>query len=94
MLPNAELQFPNSIANRKIVLWETANNNHQYFGLGIEPATMRYNVAGAGNVHRFYAGTSSNSSYLLMTIWADRTVVIGDNNGVGKFGINQVRHIH
>ncbi|HSN60898.1 MAG TPA: hypothetical protein VLR49_08185, partial [Ferruginibacter sp.] len=26
--PNANLQFPNTLANRKIVLWETANNEN------------------------------------------------------------------
>jgi hypothetical protein len=86
--PNAELQLPNTILNRKIVLWESANNENQYFGLGIEPGTMRYSVAGAGNVHRFYAGTGPTSSSLLMSIWADRTVIIGDDNGGGKLGIN------
>ncbi len=86
--PNGELQLPNTIANRKIVLWETANNNHQFFGLGIESGTMRYNVAGTDNVHRFYAGTGISSSTLLMSIWGNRTVTIGDENGGGKLGIN------
>lgn len=31
--PNAPLQFPNTIVNRKIVLWEDFNNDHQFFGL-------------------------------------------------------------
>lgn len=91
---NAELQLPNTLDNRKIVLWESANNNHQFYGLGIESGSMRYSVSGAGNVHRFYAGTGPNSSNLLMSIWADRTVIIGDNNGGGKLGINLLGPTH
>jgi len=92
--PNAQLQFPNISANRKIVLWESANNDHQFYGLGIESGTMRYNVGGTGDVHKFYAGTGFNSSSLLMSIWGDRTVIIGDNSGGGKLGINQSSPAH
>ncbi len=86
--PNAQLQLSNTLANRKIVLWDGSNNDHQYFGLGIEPGTMRYNVAEIGNVHSFYAGASASSSTLLMSIWGNKTVTIGDNAGGGKLGIN------
>jgi hypothetical protein len=66
---NGRLQFANELNNRKIVLWESANNNHQFFGLGIESGTMRYQVAGDHNVHRFYAGINSTSSSLLFTLF-------------------------
>lgn len=88
VFPNAPLQFPNSGGNRKIVLWESANNNHQFFGLGIEAGALRYSVAGSGDAHRFYSGNSTSSSNLLMSIWGDRTVTIGDDGGGGKLGIN------
>jgi trimeric autotransporter adhesin len=56
--PRAYLHIENSIANRKIVMWESANNDNDYFGFGINAGTLRYNVpsAGGGNVHRFFAG--------------------------------------
>ncbi len=88
--PTAELQLPNSISNRKLVLWESANNDHQYFGLGIEPGTMRYSVAGRDNVHRFYAGASAGSSQLLMSIWGNKNLIIGTQNGGSKVGINSI----
>jgi hypothetical protein len=88
VFPNAPLQFPNIGANRKIVLWESANNNNQFFGLGIEAGALRYSVAGPADVHRFYSGSGPSSSNLLMSIWGDRTVTIGDDGGGGKLGIN------
>jgi hypothetical protein len=88
VFPNAPLQFLNTGGNRKIVLWESANNNHQFFGLGIEAGALRYSVAGAGDAHRFYSGSSASSSNLLMSIWGDKTVTIGDDGGGGKLGIN------
>ncbi len=86
--PNAPVQLANIMQNRKIVLWETANNEHEFYGLGIESGTMRYSVGSTSNVHRFYCGTSSGSSKLLFSIWGDRTVIIGDDGGGGKLGIN------
>lgn len=91
---NAELQLPNTINNRKLVLWESANNDHEYFGLGVESGTMRYSVAGTGNVHRFYAGTSAGSSQLLMSIWGNKNVIIGTQNGGSKVGINSISPLY
>src|SRR5687767_14278850 len=33
--PHAPLQFSNDVSNRKIVLYELTNNDHQFFGLGV-----------------------------------------------------------
>lgn len=87
-IPNGQLQLTNSLANRKLVLWESANNDHQFFGFGIQSGTLRYSVGGTGDVHRFYSGTNSVSSRLLMSIWGDRTVTISDETGGGRLGIN------
>jgi hypothetical protein len=82
------LQFPNDLFNRKIVLWESANNNHQYYGFGIESGTLRYAVDAPGAAHRFYAANNSSSSTLLMTIAGNKKVVIGSHAGNSKLGIN------
>lgn len=78
---NASLQFSNTLANRKIVLYEFANNNHQYSGFGTanNPPTgdeLRYQIYDALYSHAFYAGTSSTTSQCLMRI-----------NGNGYVGI-------
>ena len=86
--PNGHLQFPNALANRKIVLYETANNDNQYYGFGINGGTLRYNIDAPGAAHRFYAGTSSVSSNLLFSIWGNKQVLVSNSGGGGFFGIN------
>src|SRR5215472_8223244 len=39
--PDAALQVGNVIANRRMVLWETANNDHQFYGFGINSLMLR-----------------------------------------------------
>ena len=65
--PNGRLQFSNNLENRKIVLWEGANNDHEYFGLGVNPSMLRYQTHG-GSSHVFYTSTSSTTSSELMRI--------------------------
>ena len=86
--PHGELQFVNSLANRKIVLWESANNNHMYYGFGIESGTLRYAVDAPGAAHRFYAANNSTSSSLLMTVGGNKKVVIGTQAGGSRVGVN------
>jgi hypothetical protein len=66
--PNAPLQFANTGVNRKIVLYDANNNDHQYYGLGINTSTLRYQIAEVGASHKFYAGTSSTTSDLLFEV--------------------------
>lgn len=75
--PHSALQFSNSINNRIITLYETSNNNFQYYGFGIQGNTLVYNVGEVTNLHAFYCGTSSTTSKELMRITA---------TGVGNSG--------
>lgn len=74
--PHAALQLGNALGNRRLVLWEDANNDQQYFGLGINPSTLRYQVANTTTNHIFYAGTSTTTSAELMRIQGDGNVGI------------------
>lgn len=78
--PNALIQTNNNLANRKIVLYETSNNDHQYFGFGINSASLRYQVDAAGASHVFCAGSSSSTSNEIMRISGNGYVGIGTNN--------------
>ncbi len=49
--PNAPLQFSNSLTNRKVVIYETGNNEHQFCGIGINSGIFRY----SSRWHRFFA---------------------------------------
>jgi ribosomal protein S6E (S10) len=78
-LPNAPLQLANSLVNRKIVLFETANNDHQFLGFGVNSGMLRYQVANSGDNHVFFAGASTTTSTELMRITGTGDVGIGTN---------------
>lgn len=77
--PNAALQLSNTFANRKIVLNEAINNDHQYYGLGTASLTLRYQIgSNAANVtHTFCAGSSGSSSNELMKIYGPGGITVG-----------------
>jgi hypothetical protein len=74
--PNAPLQFANTLVNRKIVLYETNNNDNEFFGFGINGSTLRYQVGLTSSDHVFYASTSATTSVELMRIKGNGTVSI------------------
>jgi hypothetical protein len=75
--PNAPLQFPATIANRKIVLWEGANNDHQYDGFGINNLMLRYQSDGPNTDHVFFSATNATTSLELLRIRGNGNVGIG-----------------
>ena len=75
--PNAPLQLSNSIINRKIVLYETVNNDHEFLGFGINLGALRYQTANSGDDHVFYSGINATSSLELMRIKGNGNVGIG-----------------
>jgi NDP-sugar pyrophosphorylase family protein len=66
--PTGDIQTSNTVANNKIVLNETAANQHQFKGFGTEASTLRYQVAASTDSHKFYSGINSVSSLELFTI--------------------------
>ena len=82
--PNAPLQFTNTVANRKISLYETNNNDHQFYGFGINGAALRYQIDDIGSSHIFFAGNSSSTSNELMRINGNGKVAIGTSSATAK----------
>ncbi|WP_156510976.1 MULTISPECIES: tail fiber domain-containing protein, partial [Emticicia] len=74
--PNAPLQFSNALNNRKLVIYEAANNAHQFYGIGLNSGVFRYQVDGTSSNHIFYAAASASASNELMRI-----------TGLGRVGI-------
>ena len=67
--PHAPIQVSNTYANRKMVLYEGANDDHQFAGIGANANVMRYQVASYGSdAHVFYGGVNSTSSGEMMRI--------------------------
>jgi hypothetical protein len=75
--PNAPLSFANSVATRKISLYEVANNDNQFYGLGIESNTLVYSVADIGDRHVFFAGSGTGTRNELMRIKGNGNIGIG-----------------
>ncbi|UHG93379.1 hypothetical protein [Spirosoma oryzicola] len=70
-------RLSNDVANRKIVLNDVTGNDHQFYGLGINASTLRYQVDAPTSKHAFYAGSSANTSNLLMILLGSGQVGIG-----------------
>jgi hypothetical protein len=56
--PNGRLQFNNHINNRIVVLNESNNNEHNFFGFGINNFILRYQIADPSQSHVFFAGNA------------------------------------
>ena len=88
--PNAPLQLANVEVNRKIVLWDSLNNDHQFYGFGLNASSIRYQVPRVDTQHIFYAGNSTTASTELMRITGGGTVGIGTSspNASYKLDVN------
>ncbi len=80
--PNAPLQFASTEANRKIVLWDVSNNNHQFFGFGINAGILRHQVNGTGSSYVWYAATSTTTSNELMRLTGNGYLNLGTTSSV------------
>jgi len=76
--PHAPLQFANLTGNRKIVLWEIENDDHRFYGFGINGGSLRYQISDTLNQHIFYAGVNGTTSKPLMRVTGRGYVGIGN----------------
>jgi len=83
---NGQLQLNNTLQNRKLVLYDSYNNNNQFYGFGINGGELRYQVDATAAAHRFYAGTGFSTSALLMSVLGNGNVIVG--SGAGRLGVN------
>ncbi len=85
--PNAALQFGNILNNRRLVLFQIINNDHQFFGFGTNSNILRYQVPASNTDHVFYAGASTITSNELMRIKGNGNIGIGIPNPSAKLDI-------
>ncbi len=85
--PNGLLQLDNSTENRKIVLFEAANNDHQFHGLGIGTQSFRFQIPGSDRAYRFFRADGTTSSTEIFTIQGGGNVGVGTNNPLVKFQV-------
>ncbi|GAB3885980.1 hypothetical protein [Spirosoma agri] len=72
------LAFSSVLARRKIVLYQGAPNDYQFYGFGIEGGKLVYSVNSEADAHVFVAGSSPITSVELMRIAGNGNVSIGD----------------
>lgn len=77
---NARLQFSQVAVNRKIVLYESVNNDNEFYGFGVNNNVLRHQVSSTSGNHVFYAAANSSSSNELMRITGAGRVGIGTSN--------------
>ena len=80
--PNSPLEFATTAANRKLVLFDNNNNDHQYYGFGINSNVLRYQTDNIASDHVFYAATSTTASNELFRIEGTG----GFNSGTSALG--------
>ena len=77
--PHGRLQFDNGADTRKIVLWEGADNDYQFYGFGVESSTLVYSTYSAGDDHVFFVGTSASARNELMRVKSTGDVVVAND---------------
>ena len=93
--PHGLLQFNNENNKRKVILYEIANNDHQFTGLGSDDGSMQYQIINDYSRHVFSAGTGSFTSAELMSILGTGDVGVGTPNpsAYGSGGSNRILEI-
>lgn len=85
---HAPLQLGNGVVSRKIVLYESADNDHQFYGFGVNSSVLRYQTAGPGDDHVFYSGAGAGASTELMRIKGNGNTGIGNSDPAYRLDVS------
>ena len=88
--PSALLSFPNTISTRKITLYDTFNNNNQFYGFGVENNTLVYSVDNPSASHVFFSGATATTRKELLKITGEGELNLssGDINLSNNYGLS------
>lgn len=87
--PHGRIHIDNTFENRKIILYEFANNNYQFQGFGTAANLLTYNVDATSSDHVWYAGTSASTRSELLRARGTGAVIVagaGTLYGFRPFG--------
>jgi subtilisin-like proprotein convertase family protein len=83
------LIFDQTVANRKLVLYDVGSNNNEFYGFGVNAAgLLRYQVWNTAADHVFYAGQDASTSNELMRLKGTGNVGIGTSNPTATLDVN------
>lgn len=83
--PKAQIHLYNSVANRKIILWQNADDDHQFYGLGVNDGILRYQIEHTSSAHVFYVATNATSSRELFRIRGTGAATLNGNMSATGF---------
>lgn len=86
--PNAQLQLPTIHVKRKLVLFETANNDNQVFGFGTASGAFTFQIDSTGSNYIFQAAMSSSASNELMRITGAGNLLVGQTAAEARIVAN------
>ncbi len=86
--PHAWIHLPPTIENKKLILYENPTNNdqHQFYGFGIQNGQMNYHVDSPIASHVFYAATSATTSDEIMRVNGNGSFAAGAGNSLSVVG--------
>jgi len=74
--PHAQLHLGNTAVSRKILLYENADNDHQFYGFGVNSFALRYQTDSPSSDHVFYAAINATSSKELARIKGNGELIV------------------
>ena len=92
--PNGYLAFPDDTQTRKIVLWDgSANNNYQFYGLGIESSTFLHSIYDVTDRYMWTAGVNSGARSEIMVLQGNGNLGIGTTSPAVKLDIRESSYL-
>jgi hypothetical protein len=83
-----KIQFENdTTTNRHIVLWQTGDNEHQFYGIGVNANTFRSQIDSSASVYTWNAGASTTTSTEVMRLTGTGNLGIGSATPTEKLHV-------
>ena len=74
-----EFFLNNIVQNRRVVLFENASNDHEFYGFGINNGTLRFQLPGISANNIFYAANDNSSSSEIFRIAGNGDITAAGN---------------
>ncbi|AWG24481.1 beta strand repeat-containing protein [Flavobacterium kingsejongi] len=79
--PTAPLHFSTGVANRKIVLFDNKNNDHEFYGFGISSGMLRSHINASTAAFGWFSGVNDTTSNEIMKLGGNGALSLGTAAG-------------